>query len=213
MADSHARAAAPAQGTSHLPPRPLCGRLRGAGGRHPAHAESLRGRGGSGASPMGLRLSEEKTRIAHIDEGFDFLGFRIQRQQKRGTNEALRLHLAVEEVARLGQGQGADDHPAGNEPAALRPPAPAQPGAARLDQLLPARRVERRPSTTSRHSPGDGWSAGFAASTADANWKWLRRRYLPTVVADGGRGDAVQPGDGARSPVTATGDGASPRRG
>ena len=37
---------------------------------------------------MGLRLSEEKTTIAHIDEGFDFLGFRIQRQRKRGTNRA-----------------------------------------------------------------------------------------------------------------------------
>jgi RNA-directed DNA polymerase len=34
---------------------------------------------------MGLRLSETKTKIVHIDEGFDFLGFRIQRQQKRGT--------------------------------------------------------------------------------------------------------------------------------
>ena len=37
--------------------------------------------------PMGLRLSEEKTRIVHIDEGFDFLGFRIQRHQKRGTGK------------------------------------------------------------------------------------------------------------------------------
>ncbi|MGW3572495.1 group II intron reverse transcriptase/maturase [Streptomyces sp. NPDC000941] len=36
-------------------------------------------------SPMGLRLSEEKTRVCHIDEGFDFLGFRIQRRTKRGT--------------------------------------------------------------------------------------------------------------------------------
>ncbi|HZA86835.1 MAG TPA: hypothetical protein VE466_08150 [Acidimicrobiales bacterium] len=34
---------------------------------------------------VGLRLSEQKTRIAHIDEGFDFLGWRIQRQQKRGA--------------------------------------------------------------------------------------------------------------------------------
>jgi len=25
-------------------------------------------------APMGLRLSEEKTRVCHIDEGFDFLG-------------------------------------------------------------------------------------------------------------------------------------------
>ena len=31
-------------------------------------------------SPMGLRLSDEKTTVGHIDEGFAFLGFRIQRQ-------------------------------------------------------------------------------------------------------------------------------------
>jgi RNA-directed DNA polymerase len=37
-------------------------------------------------APMGLRLSEEKTKITHIDEGLDFLGWRIQRHRKRGTN-------------------------------------------------------------------------------------------------------------------------------
>jgi len=36
---------------------------------------------------MGLRLSEEKTTIVHIDEGFEFLGFRIQRQTKPGSNK------------------------------------------------------------------------------------------------------------------------------
>ena len=35
---------------------------------------------------MGLRLSPEKTLITHIDEGFDFLGWRIQRHRKRGTS-------------------------------------------------------------------------------------------------------------------------------
>ena len=34
---------------------------------------------------MGLRLSEEKTLITHIDEGLDFLGWRIQRHRKRGA--------------------------------------------------------------------------------------------------------------------------------
>jgi RNA-directed DNA polymerase len=34
---------------------------------------------------MGLRLSQEKTDVVHIDEGLDFLGWRIQRQVKRGT--------------------------------------------------------------------------------------------------------------------------------
>jgi hypothetical protein len=35
---------------------------------------------------MGLRLSPEKTLITHIDEGLDFLGWRIQRHHKRGTD-------------------------------------------------------------------------------------------------------------------------------
>lgn len=35
--------------------------------------------------PMGLTLAAEKTRVVHIDDGFDFLGFRIQRRHKAGT--------------------------------------------------------------------------------------------------------------------------------
>ena len=48
-------------------------------------AEGLREEVAAVLAPMGLRLSAEKTRIVHIDEGFAFLGFRIQRHQKRGT--------------------------------------------------------------------------------------------------------------------------------
>src|ERR1700730_6500756 len=33
---------------------------------------------------VGLRLSVEKSRVCHIDEGFDFLGFRIQRRSWKG---------------------------------------------------------------------------------------------------------------------------------
>jgi len=36
---------------------------------------------------VGLRLSEAKTQVTHLDRGFDFLGFRIQRKRKRGTNK------------------------------------------------------------------------------------------------------------------------------
>ncbi|CAN5878244.1 group II intron reverse transcriptase/maturase [soil metagenome] len=50
-----------------------------------AHVETLRADVEAALAPMGLRLSEEKTRIAHIDEGFDFLGFRIRRDTKRGS--------------------------------------------------------------------------------------------------------------------------------
>src|SRR5919107_256385 len=50
-----------------------------------AHAEHLKTEVAEVLAGVGLRLSEEKTTIAHIDEGFEFLGFRIQRQRKRGS--------------------------------------------------------------------------------------------------------------------------------
>ena len=45
-----------------------------------AQAEALRVEASEVLSTMGLRLSPEKTVITHIDEGFDFLGWRIQRK-------------------------------------------------------------------------------------------------------------------------------------
>jgi len=44
-------------------------------------------------APLGLRLSAAKTRIVHMSEGFDFLGFRIQWRRKRGSNRLVRLYL------------------------------------------------------------------------------------------------------------------------
>src|SRR5437879_10049093 len=51
-----------------------------------ADAEELREEAADVLSAMGLRLSPEKTLITHIDEGLDFLGWRIQRHRKRGTD-------------------------------------------------------------------------------------------------------------------------------
>jgi RNA-directed DNA polymerase len=51
-----------------------------------ADAEALRDEIAGVLSTMGLRLSPEKTLITHIDEGLDFLGWRIQRHRKKGTN-------------------------------------------------------------------------------------------------------------------------------
>ncbi|MES1956252.1 group II intron reverse transcriptase/maturase [Salinisphaera hydrothermalis] len=48
-------------------------------------AEALCGNAATVLAPMGLRLSPDKTTVAYIDEGFDFLGFRIQRRRKRGN--------------------------------------------------------------------------------------------------------------------------------
>jgi RNA-directed DNA polymerase len=55
------------------------------GGRH--HAEALREEVAAVLAPLGLRLSPEKTRVAHIDEGFVFLGMQIRRMRKRGTQK------------------------------------------------------------------------------------------------------------------------------
>ncbi|PID95919.1 MAG: group II intron reverse transcriptase/maturase [Actinomycetales bacterium] len=49
-------------------------------------AEQLRTKVAAVLAPMGLRLSPEKTRVVHIDDGFDFLGFSIRRMRKRGSN-------------------------------------------------------------------------------------------------------------------------------
>jgi RNA-directed DNA polymerase len=51
------------------------------------HAEALREETAAVLAPLGLRLAEEKTRIARIDEGFDFLAFTIRRMRKRGTSK------------------------------------------------------------------------------------------------------------------------------
>ena len=51
------------------------------------HAEALRAEAAAVLAPMGLRLAEEKTRVVHISEGFDFLGFTIRLMRKRGTSK------------------------------------------------------------------------------------------------------------------------------
>ena len=51
------------------------------------HAEQLRHEVADVLAPMGLRLSPEKTRVVHIDHGFDFLGFHIRRMRRRGSNK------------------------------------------------------------------------------------------------------------------------------
>ncbi|MDF3292713.1 group II intron reverse transcriptase/maturase [Streptomyces silvisoli] len=52
-----------------------------------AHAEALREEIAEVLTTMGLRLSQEKTLITHIDEGLVFLGWHIQRRRKRGTSK------------------------------------------------------------------------------------------------------------------------------
>ena len=51
-----------------------------------ADADALWDEVGAVLAPMGLRLSVEKTKVCHIDEGFDFLGWHIQRRAWRSRS-------------------------------------------------------------------------------------------------------------------------------
>jgi RNA-directed DNA polymerase len=143
-----------------------------------AHAEQLRDEAAAVLAPMGLRLSGEKTRICHIDDGFDFLGFRIQRQPKRGSGKPFvytwptkKALCTVKAKVRTATRQGLH-----------------QPLAVLLYRLAPILR---------------GWTSyfrhGVSKATFDylrrftwrrvlrwlrrkhrkANWKWIHHRYLP----------------------------------
>ena len=49
--------------------------------------EALREEVAQVLAPIGLRLSEAKTQLVHLSEGFDFLGFHIHWRRKRGTDK------------------------------------------------------------------------------------------------------------------------------
>jgi RNA-directed DNA polymerase len=51
------------------------------------HVELLREDVAKVLAPLGLKLSPAKTRILHLSDGFDFLGFHIQWRRKRGTDK------------------------------------------------------------------------------------------------------------------------------
>jgi RNA-directed DNA polymerase len=141
------------------------------------HADALVTETGQVLAPLGLSLSPEKTRVTHIDEGIEFLGFRIQRKPGRHGHRYIytypsRSSLAavmrrVREITRTGH-----DHTLGQL----------------LYRLNPVLR---------------GWCAYFRHGTSKqtfdylraftwrrvvqwlrrkypkANWRWLRSHHLP----------------------------------
>ncbi len=52
-----------------------------------ADVEAMREEAAAALATVGLRLSQAKTLITHIDEGLDFLGWRIQRHRKPGADK------------------------------------------------------------------------------------------------------------------------------
>jgi RNA-directed DNA polymerase len=156
------------------------------------HAEALIAETARLLHPLGLKLSEEKTRVTHIDEGLDFLGFRIKRDRGRHgrrhvytypSKRSLQAAKAkVREITRTGHNQT-------------------------LDQLL------HRLNPVLR-----GWCAYFRHGVSSqtfnylrafiwrrvvcwlrrkhpkANWRWLKRRYLPGWWPTGGEATLFNPG-------------------
>ena len=141
------------------------------------HAETLRGEVESVLAPMGLRLSEAKTSVVHIDKGFDFLGFRIRRDRKQGdgrlfvyTYPAKKALASIKRKVRTVTRQGTH-HPLGKI----------------LQQL---KMVLRGWCNYFRHGVSSrtfGYLAHFTWTRVvrwlrhkhrKTNWKRLRRRYL-----------------------------------
>jgi RNA-directed DNA polymerase len=142
-----------------------------------AHAENLKSEVAAVLSTVGLRLSEDKTMIVDIDEGFDFLGFRIQRQTQRGSNKRYvytwptkKALASIKAKVKTITKQGTN-----------------QPLSAVLRQL---NGVLRGWTTYFRHAVSKATFAYVHQFTwlrvvgwlrrkhRRANWKWLRRRYL-----------------------------------
>ena len=172
-----------------------------------ADVESLHedvSRGAGTARPSAV--TRPRPGCVHMADGFDFLGFRIQWKRKRGTNKWYVYTFIADRPFTVGEGEDPCPDPPGLAGRHGHRDHQDQPDPARLDQLLPARRLQSTPSTACDHF---------------VNWRvirWLRKRHrwrwrpVPppvhhperAVAADRGRRDrTVQPriGDGHPLPI------------
>jgi RNA-directed DNA polymerase len=158
-----------------------------------AHAEALRAEVAAVLAPMGLRLSAAKTKIAHVDEGFDFLGFRIQRHPKRGSGKRhIYTYPAKQALAAVKAKVRALTRQNRNQPLAIL-----------LHQL---NQVLRGWTSYFRHGVSKatfGYLRAFVWRRVVCwlrhkhprlSWKQLRRRYLPGWWPTDGDVQLVNPG-------------------
>ena len=102
------------------------------------HAEALIAETEQVIAPLGLTLSREKTSIAHIDEGIEFLGWSIKRQPGRDGRPQIYTYPSKPSLQAV-MGKVKQITPDRPKPDARPAASPAQPGAARLVRLLPTR--------------------------------------------------------------------------
>lgn len=171
-----------------------------------AHTEALLPEVAAVLSTVGLRLSEDKTLITHIDEGFDFFGLAHPASPQTRHRPALRLQLSSQEGPSVHQGQVQGDLPVQRQPAAGSPAAQTQPGAAGLDHLLPSRSVcpglplpaHDRLASSIRMAPAQTPHRGLEGTPPPL----LRRR----LVATRGKGRFVQPRFGSHHTLPPSGN-------
>ena len=142
------------------------------------HARALREEVAAVLAPLGLRLSEAKTRTVHIDEGFDFLGFRIQRQPKRGSGKlTVYTYPSKKALASITSKVKTISRQNLHQPLAVL-----------LHRLAPVLRgwVNHFRHGTSkatfdylRHYAWRRVIVWLRRKHPRATWKWLRRRHLP----------------------------------
>jgi RNA-directed DNA polymerase len=156
------------------------------------HAEALIAETERVIQPLGLTLSKEKTRVTHIDEGVEFLGWRIKRQRGRDDRSHVYTYPSKRSLAAVMAKVKKITRSDYNQP---------------LGQLL------HRLNPVLR-----GWCAYFRSGVSSrtfnylraytwrrvvrwlrrkhrkANWRWLRRRYLPGWWPTDGKTVLYNPG-------------------
>jgi hypothetical protein len=163
-------------------------------------------------APIGLRLSAEKTRVCHIDEGFDFLGYRIQRRSWRGRpgKKAVYTYPSKKAVASVvAKVRALTRRNMHRTLAALLH---------RLNRVLRGWCNYFRHGVSSRTFSYLNYCAvwrvvGWIRKRHDGpNWSTFRRRHLPNWEIRDGNVAMLHPG-GSRSSDTATGAHASRHHG
>ena len=153
-------------------------------------------------SEIGLRLNDDKTRVVHIDDGFDFLGFRIKRDHKRGSGKAyIYTYPSKESVASIKRKIKAITRQSPKTPTTA-----TQSGTKRLDQLLPARGVRSH----LRLPPSLHMAESHHLATAQTPPWQLEATETPIpryrMVAIRRERGAVQPGRGQGYPIPLPGN-------
>ena len=124
------------------------------------HVEQLRDEVSAILAPLGLRLSPAKTRVAHLTDGIDFLGFHLQWRRKRGTTRwYVYTFIADRPIKALkARSRAMTNKTSKADPGTTLIRLP--PDHARLGLLLPIRRPETRTRHPRPTSPGRGSPGG-----------------------------------------------------